>query len=220
MSAKIRVLIAEDHTIVREGIRLILEAQADMDVVGEASDGQEAVDRARKLQPDIVLMDISMPGMDGLEATRQIRRELPNAHVVGLTVHDSDAYFFRMLEAGASGYVLKGAPSADLLAAIRGAHNGSVFLHPSLIGRLVGDYLRRVHQGETSDSYNTLSEREKEVLRLLGEGHTNQEIARRLHLSMSTVQTHRSHIMEKLNLQNRAELIKYALRRGLIDPAK
>ena len=217
MAKKIRVLVAEDHAVVREGIRLILESQPDMEVIGEAADGREALEKTRELHPDVVLMDIGMPEMNGLEATRQIKRSLPETQILALTVHEQGDYLFRMLEAGASGYVLKGAPSSDLLAALRAASRGEVHLHPSLTTRLVGDYVRRLKRGEATDSYDRLTEREKDVLMLLAEGLTNQQIATRLVISASTVETHRIHIMEKLGLRNRTDLIKYAIRHGLID---
>ncbi len=219
MPKKIRVLVAEDHAVVREGIRLILESQSGMEVIGEAADGREALEKARELHPDIVLMDIGMPEMNGLEATREIKRSLPETQILALTVHEQGDYLFRMLEAGASGYVLKGAPSSDLLAGLRAASRGEVHLHPSLTTRLVGDYVRRLKRGEAIDSYDTLTERERDVLMLLADGLTNQQIATRLVISASTVETHRIHIMEKLGLRNRAELVKYAIRHGLTDPA-
>lgn len=214
---KIRVLIAEDHTIVREGIRMILAAQPDIEVVGEADSGHEAVAQARVLQPDVVVMDISMPGMDGIEATRLLKRTFPRMEVVVLTVHKSDEYFFQVLQAGASGYVLKGATSKDLVDAVRTVAHGEVFLYPSVAKRLLEDYLSRVETGEVEDSYGGLTAREREVLILIGEGLSDREIAEKLFISPSTVQTHRAHIMEKLHLRSRAELIKYAIRRGLID---
>jgi two-component system response regulator NreC len=215
--SKIRVLVVDDHTIVREGIRLLLEGSPDIEVVGEAAEGKAALSEVRTLQPDVVLMDITMPGMSGLEATRQIKAQWPEVQVLALTMHENEEYFFQILHAGASGYVLKGASSAELLSAIRAAARGDVFLHPSLARKLVGDYLRRVGVGEEQPSFDRLTPREKEVLTLIAEGYTNREIAERLVISPSTVQTHRARIMEKLNLQNRTELIKYAIRRGLID---
>lgn len=214
----IRVLIAEDHTIVREGIRLILEAAPDIEVVGEVTTGREAVEQACRLEPDVVCMDISMPDMDGLKATRQIKRCCPNVQVVALTVHESDEYFFQMLKAGASGYVLKDAASSDLVAALRAVARGEVFLYPTVAKKLVEDYVSRVGEEEAPEGYRTLTPREREVLALIGEGLTNREIAERLVISLSTVQTHYAHILEKLGLSNRAELIKYAIQHGLIDP--
>lgn len=215
--SKIRVLVADDHAIVREGVQMLLEAHPDIEVIGEAVDGQEALDKAAQLRPDVVIMDIGMPGMDGLQATRRIKELSPDVHVLALTMHESNDYFFHVLSAGASGYVLKGATSADLISAVRAVHRGDVFLHPSVTKRLVTDYLRRVSDGEERASYDGLTNREREVLTLVAEGYTNQQIAERLVLSTSTVQTHRANIMRKLNLQNRTELIKYAIRQGLID---
>lgn len=217
MSAKIRVLIAEDHAIVRRGIRLLLDDQPDIEVIGEATDGREAITLVEQLRPDVVLMDLAMPSINGLEATHTIRKRFPEVQVVALTVHESDEYFFQMIEAGAAGYVLKGADPALLLEAIRTAHRGEVFLHPPLTTKLVRDYLRRARSGEAHALYHDLTEREREVLRLIAEGHTNQEIADLLCISLSTVQTHRTHIMEKLKLRRRSELIDYALRHGLLN---
>ncbi|MBI2954879.1 MAG: response regulator transcription factor [Chloroflexi bacterium] len=214
---RVRVLVVEDHGIVRDGIRLLLQAEPDMEVVGEASDGQSAIEKAAQLDPDVVLMDLGLPNVSGIDATRCIRESCPRTKVLALTVHDSDDHFFRSLDAGASGYVLKGATSNELLHAIRAAYRDEIYLPPSLSKRLVGDYLRRVRAGEEKDSYDSLSSREREVLRLIAEGNTNQEIASLLTVSPSTVQTHRSRIMEKLNLRSRADLIKYAIRRGVID---
>jgi len=215
---RIRILIADDHTIVRTGVRLILEAEPDMEVVAEAATGEEALAQTRQLQPDVVLMDIAMPGMSGLDATREIKRLWPHIQVVGLTVHRSDDYFFRMLEAGASGYVLKGAATEELLAAVRAAAKGDVFLYPSVAKNLVQDYVERVRSGEIAPAYADLTDREIEVLRLIAEGHSTSEIGRILGVSPHTVQSHRRHIMEKLNLHDRGELIRYAIRRGLIEP--
>lgn len=217
--SKIRVLVADDHTIVREGVRILLEAQPDIQVVGEAADGQEALRQVREFKPDIVLIDIAMPNLNGLEATRAIKREHPQTHVIVLTMYESDEYFFQVLNAGASGYVLKKAASVDLIAAIRAVHAGDVFLYPSVARRLVSDYLTRVHSGEEKTSYDGLTERERQVLKLIAEGHTNQAIAEKLVISPSTVQTHRTRIMQRLNLHSRAELIQYAVRKGLLDYA-
>ncbi len=216
---KIRVLVVDDHTIVREGVHILLEAQSDIEVVGEAADGQEALVRARELQPEIALVDIAMPGMNGLELTRALKRDWPQISVIILTMYESDEYFFQVLDAGASGYVLKKAASADLVAAIRAVHAGDVFLYPSVARRLVSDYLARVKSGEEQNSYDGLTPREREVLKLIAEGHTNQAIAEKLVISPSTVQTHRTRIMQRLNLHNRVELIQYAVRKGLLDHA-
>ena len=216
---RIRILLVDDHALVREGIRMILAAQDEIEVVGEASDGGQAVELAASLRPDIVLMDLDMPGVDGLEATLRIKRECPKVQVLALTVHDSDDYFFRVLAAGASGYVLKGANSSELLAALKAAHQGEIFLLPSLTKRLVKDYLRRVKSGEESSSYDRLTEREQQVLRLVAAGRTNQEIATALTITPSTVQTHCANIMEKLDMHSLAALMHYAYLRGLIGEA-
>jgi len=218
MPEAIRVLIVDDHAIVRAGVRLLLQAEPDIEVVGEASDGEGAIAQTEALQPDVVLMDLAMPGISGLEAGREIKRLWPHVHVLALTMHRSDDYFFRMLEAGASGYVLKGADPADLITAVRTVHQGEVFLYPSMAKKLVSDYLVRVQSGEERASYDGLTDREREVLRLIAEGNTTAEIAQMLHVSPHTVQSHRRAIMEKLNLHDRVELVKYAIRRGLIEP--
>jgi two-component system response regulator NreC len=211
--AKLRVLLADDHAIVREGVRLILNAQPDMEVIGEASNGDEALRLAHTLKPDLVLMDIGMPGKNGLDATRALKETQPNTPVLILTMHEDEDYFFRVLAAGASGYVLKGAGSDELLNAIRAVRQGGVYLYPTMAKKLVGDYLKAQDTGAS----DPLTPREREVLKLIAAGKTNREIAEALVLSLNTVQTHRLHIMEKLNLHNRTELIKYAMRRGLIE---
>ncbi|MCL5998397.1 MAG: response regulator transcription factor [Chloroflexi bacterium] len=213
----IRVLIADDHTIVRQGLHALLQAQPDIQVVGEAGDGAEAVRLAHEAHPSIAIMDIAMPVMDGLVATRVIKRDVPEVHVLILTMHENDEYFFRALQAGASGYVLKQAAATDLIAAIRAVARGEVFLYPSIAKKLLLDYLRRAQTGESLSTPEQLTLREHEVLALIAEGLSNREIAERLVLSRSTVQTHYSHILQKLGLQNRVELIRYALRHGLID---
>ena len=213
--AKIRVLLADDHAIVREGVRLLLNTQSDIDVIGEATNGEQAIALARTLAPDILLMDIGMPGMNGLEATRALKKELPSVNILVLTMHEGDDYFFRILAAGASGYLLKGASSEELLSAIRAVHQGGVYLYPTMAKKLMSDYLKK--QKEDTDDPERLTPRERQVLKLIAEGKTNREIAEEFVLSINTVQTHRLHLMEKLNLHNRAELIKYAVQRGLIE---
>ena len=214
MSDRIRVLIADDHTIVRSGLRLLLEAEPDIDVVGEALEGREALNLVEKHLPDVVLMDIAMPGMDGLEATRQIKDSWPQVKVLVLTMHRSDEYFFEMLKAGASGYILKGAETSDLIHAVRVVGRGEVFLYPTMAQKLVEDYLNYIQWGEETGS--SLSPREKEILRLLSEGCSTKEIAKKLVISPSTVHSHRSNLMTKLGLNSRRELIQYARQRGLI----
>lgn len=213
---RIRVLIADDHGIVRAGIRSLLEAHEDIEVVGEAADGWEAVEQAMRLKPDVVLMDIAMPGLRGFEATREIRERLPQVRVLALTVHDREEYFFAMLKAGASGYVLKEGEPEELLAAIRAAHQGDAFLSPAVAKAVLDDYLARRDEDRTDD-YDRLSLREKEVLQLVVEGKTTREIAEVLCLSVKTVEKHRSSMMKKLGLQSFHGLIKYAVRKGLIE---
>lgn len=214
---KIRVLICDDHAILRDGIKLLLNSQLDMEVVGEAIDGREAVEQARALQPDMILMDIAMPGLNGLEATKQIRRDVPDARVLVLTMYENDEYVSRMLEAGVLGYVLKKAAGTELVNAIRSIHQGEAFLYPSITKRLVEDYLRRVETGQERDSFGGLTDREREVLQLVAEGHVNREIAEILNISVRTAQNHRAHIMEKLGIHDRGELIKYAIQKGIIE---
>lgn len=214
MRDKIRIIVADDHAIVREGVRQLLAHEPDIEVVGEAADGAQVLELARQSHPDMILMDIAMPGLNGLEATRAIKTELPQVNVLVLTMQEGEEYFFRILQAGASGYVLKGAHSSELLSAIRAVHQGGVYLYPTMAKKLLSDFIKRPEaEGDTSDP---LTAREREVLKLIAAGKTNRGIAEELVLSINTVQTHRLHIMEKLNLHNRAHLVKYAIRRGLI----
>jgi DNA-binding NarL/FixJ family response regulator len=215
---KIRVLLADDHAIVRQGVKLILTAEPDIEVIGEAEDGLQAVDLARQLKPDVAVLDISMPGINGIEATRQIKASVPGAAILALTMHADDSYVFQLLKAGGSGYVLKNAAATDLVQAVRAARRGEAFLYPSVAKAVVADYLKRLEAGEGRETYDGLTQREKEILTLVAEGATNQEIAERLYISVKTVQTHRAHIMEKLNLHDRTMLVRYAIRKGLIEP--
>ncbi|MDQ7842398.1 MAG: response regulator transcription factor [Armatimonadota bacterium] len=215
---EIRVLIAEDHAVVREGIRMILDAQPDLEVVGEARDGDEAVRLARQLRPDVVVMDISMPKKNGVEATQEIRRVLPETQVLILTMHEEESYVFQLLRLGAAGYVLKRAAATDLVEAVRAAARGEAFLYPAVARSVVQDYLDRMRSGEGAGRYDGLTDREREILVLIAEGLTNAQIADRLFISVKTVQTHRAHIMEKLDLHDRSLLVRYAVRKGLIQP--
>jgi two-component system response regulator NreC len=217
MARKIRLLVADDHPVVRAGLRLLLSAQPDMEVVGEAADGQTAVERALELKPDVVVMDLTLGEMDGLTATREIVDHNPRTKVVVLTIHDDEAYLRQALQAGATGYVLKEAVDTEIAVAIRVVHRGEVFLYPSFTRVLLEDLLQARESDEQGqgDSYGLLSEREKEVLRLVALGDTNREIAERLFLSVRTVETYRARLMEKLNLKSRGELVRYALRKGL-----
>ncbi|HCI82767.1 MAG TPA: DNA-binding response regulator [Ktedonobacter sp.] len=214
---KIRILLADDHTILRAGLRMMLNAQPDMEVVGEAQDGRQAIAEVQRLQPDVVLMDITMPDMNGIDATRQIKRMLPETKVLVLTMHENDEYVFQALRAGAAGYMLKEAADTDLISALRIIQSGQFYLSPMAQSVMVGDYLQRVRTGEEKDSYSSLTEREREILKLVAEGFTNNQIAEKLVISPKTVDTHRTHVMDKLNLHSRAELVKYAMRRGLLE---
>ena len=209
---KIRILVADDHSVVRKGIRILLEMEPDMDVVGEAGDGLEALDKFKELEPDILLLDITMPGMTGLEVAKVVNKESPRSRVVLLTMHEGDEYFFQALAVGAAGYIVKGASADEVMNAIRSVSQGGVYLQPSLAKKLVSDYLKN----KSTAAYDGLTPREGEVLRLIADGLTNRQIASDLSISVTTVQTHRAHVMEKLNLHSQAELIKYAMRKGIL----
>lgn len=211
---RIRILVVDDHAIMRDGIRALLNLHDDIEVIGEASEGKEAVEKAQELMPDVVIMDIAMPGMDGLEATRRIRKKSPKMKVLVLTQHDNKEYILSVIKAGASGYVPKRALGSELVSAIRAVQQGDSFLYPSAATALIEDYLQ---QAKEEEPYDQLTAREREILKLIAEGHTSREIADMLFLSLKTVLGHRAKIMEKLNLHNRAELIKYAMRKGLVS---
>ncbi len=214
--AKLRVLIVDDHGIVRAGIKSLLESQPDIEVVGEAAGGEEAIEKSRQLKPDMVLMDIAMPGMNGIEATRGIKKERSDTIVLVLTMHDDAEFFFPVLRAGASGYLLKGAPPYELLYAIQTVRQGQVFLSPA-ITKVLLEPLVVSADGPEDEKYKGLTRREKEVLRLAAAGRTNREMAEALFLSVRTVEKHRQAVMHKLGLTRREDLTKYALRKGLID---
>jgi DNA-binding NarL/FixJ family response regulator len=223
----ITVLLADDHDILRDGLKAVLALAGDITVIGEARTGREAVLETERLRPDVVLMDISMPELDGVEASRRIRQQTPDTRVLFLTMHEAEEYFFRALQAGAVGYVIKRTAAADLLAAVRAVARGESFLSPSMARALVNDYAERGSRSSSgvtadelsaSDSYATLTSREREVLQLVGEGNSNQEIASRLHLSIKTVQSHRAAVMMKLGLRDVTHLVRYAVRRGIVDP--
>ena len=215
----IRLLVADDHPVVRAGLRMLLGTQPDMEVVGEAVDGATAVERALELRPDVVVMDITMRGTNGLAATREIVKRIPQTKVLILTMHDSEEYLRQTLEAGATGYVLKQAADTELAVAIRAVQRGEIYLYPAFTRVLLRDFTpNRDTDGQAQrDSYELLSPREKEVLRMVALGHTNRKIADQLFLSVKTIETYRARVMEKLNLRTRAALVRYALLRGLLD---
>ena len=212
-SRRIRILLADDHTVLRSGLRALLSVHGDLEVAGEAAEGAEAIRLAHALKPDVVVMDIGMPGVSGIDATARIRRELPLTKVLILSMHDDQGYLRQALRAGASGYVLKKAADTELLAAIRAAARGEVFLDPSLAKGLVEDVvLPKAQEPEIP----TLSDREREVLQLLARGHTNQQVADRLCIGVKSVETYKARLMDKLGLKGRAELVRYALTHGLL----
>jgi DNA-binding NarL/FixJ family response regulator len=212
-SKRIRILLADDHAVLRAGLRALLTAQGDLEVVGEASDGAEAIHLTQTLRPDVVVMDIGMPGVSGIDATARIKRDSPAIKVLILSMHDDRGYLRQVLRAGASGYVLKKAADTELLAAIRAAARGEVFLDPTLAKALVDEVMEpKAASGEAP----ALSDREREVLRLLAHGHTNQQVADRLCISVKSVETYKARLMEKLGLKGRAELVRHALQHGLL----
>lgn len=210
---KIKVLVVDDHAILRDGIRALLALQDDIEIVGEAAEGKEAIEKARELEPDVIVMDLAMPGMDGLEATRRIRKKNPSVRVLVLTQHDSKEYILSAIKAGATGYIPKRALGSELITGIRTVCQGDSFLYPSAAAALIEDY-RQQAEGEP---YDRLTEREREILKLIAEGYTSRIIANMLFISLKTVLNHRMKIMEKLDLHNRTELIKYAMRKGLVS---
>ena len=214
--SKIRLLLADDHQIVRAGLRMLFQAESDMEIVGEVDSGEAALRAVGELKPDVVIMDVAMPGMSGIEATRRIKEISPDTAVLAVTMHEDEQYFFEMLNAGASGYVPKRAAPDDLVSAIRVVSHGEVFLYPSLAKYLVKDFLHRVESGGVPAG-EELTPREREVLTYIAEGYTNREIADALVISVKTVDRHRENIMRKLNLHSRVELVKYAIEKGLIS---
>ena len=212
MSQKIRILLADDHAVVRKGFRLILSTQPDMEIIGEAGNGKECVAMAAELNPDIVVMDVAMPELNGIEATRRLAASNPQTRVLALSMHKDSVYVREILRAGAKGYLLKDALDTELLAAVRAVAKGEGYLHPSVSEAVLVDYRRHV-----TDPLDLLSTREREVLQLIAEGKTNKDIATLLNLSVYTVDAHRGRIMEKLNLHSTGELVRFAVRKGLID---
>lgn len=216
---KITVLIADDHEVVRDGIKELLRHQADIEVIGEASNGMEAVERARELHPRVVLLDISMPKINGIEAMNLLRQIVPPPEVVVLTMHDKDAYIRQLMNAGVKGFVLKASPSREIIDAIRAAHRGDVFISTKLHQKVVRGYLQ-APQAETQSfrRYDLLSEREQQVFRLIAQGKSSRDIADFLCISLKTVEKHRAHIMQKLGLHDRVDIVKYAIKIGIMDP--
>ncbi len=214
----IKLLVADNHAVVREGLHAVVEAEGDIEVVGEAANGLEAVGRARELRPDVILLDIGMPIMDGLAACRHITEENPEARVLILTVHAEEQFFFEALRAGVQGYMLKRSSGKELRMAIRAVARGCAWLSPELTGSLVEDFLGRAQVDGNNQVLGRLTIREREVLKLVAEGRTSAEIGQLLSISTNTVQTHRAHAMEKLDLHERTGLVRYAIRTGLIEP--
>jgi len=213
---KIRVLVADDHAIVRDGIRALLALTEDIEVIGEAANGRDALEMVTRLSPDIVLMDIVMPLMDGLEATRRVHKEFPEAKVIVLTQYEDREYVLPVIEAGASGFISKAVASSELTSAIRSVYHGDSFLSPSIARLLVEDYRQIARIGKTKDISEQLTDREREILKLLAEGHSTREIAQMLVISPKTVERHKTNLMTKLDIHNRLDLFKYALRKGII----
>jgi two-component system response regulator NreC len=214
---KVRILIADDHGIVRKGLRLQLEQHEEFEVVGEASDGREAVRMVEELAPQVVIIDIAMPHLNGIEATAQMTKRDPQLRVIMLSMHSDEGYVMRTLSAGAKGYLLKETADQDLFRAVRAVAQGKVFFSPAIANTLLEDYMRQLQQRGLHDSYDLLTEREKEILQLLAEGRSNKEVATTLDLSTYTVETHRTHLMQKLNLHSSAEIVLYAVRKKIIS---
>ena len=213
---RIRILLADDHTLVRQGLRKLLEERPDWEVIAEAGDGREAVRLAEQLKPDVAILDVAMPLLNGIEATRQITKRVPGTHVLVLSMHADEAYVTQILQAGATGYLLKDSADVDLLKAVGEAAHGRSFFSPAIASVMLDDYVRQLADKGVTDRYEALSAREREIFQLIAEAKTNKEIAALLSVSPSTVETHRAHIMEKLDLHSAAEIVLYAVRRGVI----
>ena len=214
---KVRVLLADDHQLIRSGIRLMLEREPDLGVVGEASDGREAVALAKSLRPDVVIMDIGMPNLNGIEAAGQMTKENPELAIMILSMHPDETYVLRALKAGARGYLLKDSAEADLIKAVHVVAGGKSFFSPAVSKVLLDDYVRKLKRSGTDDAYDLLTPRERETLQLIAEGKSNKDIANLFNVSVYTVESHRSNLMEKLNLRGLPELILYAVRKGIIS---
>jgi DNA-binding NarL/FixJ family response regulator len=214
--ATVRIILADDHTIVREGLRKILEGQPGWEVIAEAADGREAVRRTLELKPDVVVLDLAMPHLSGIDAIQQIVRRLPSARVLVLSMHAEEVYVTRAIKAGAHGYLLKDSAGSEVLRAIAALTQNKSFFSPAVSRVMLDDYVRQLAEHGITDRYDTLSEREREVFQLIAEGKANKEIAEMLHLSPSTVETHRARIMEKLDVHSAVEIVLYAVRKGII----
>ena len=212
----IRILLADDHTVVRKGLRLLLENQPDFQVIGDAADGREAVELAEQRKPDVIIMDVAMPVLNGIEAARQICAKMPSTAIVFLSMHSDEGYVLKALKVGARAYLLKDSAEHDLIDAVKAVSVGKAFFSPAIGKMLAEDYVREMREQKVEDSYELLTTREREVLQLLAEGRSNKEVATFLQLSLHTVETHRSNILEKLNLHSGAELILYAIRKGVV----
>jgi len=214
---KLRILLADDHTVVRAGLRVLLEKTPNLEVVEETENGRQAVELAAALKPDVVVMDVGMPMLNGIEATKQIANQCPETRVVILSMHSDETYVMRALQAGACGYLLKDSAAVDLIGAIEAVTHGKSFFSPKVSRILAEDYVRVLKQKGAVDTYDLLTSREREILQLLAEGRSNKEVATALNISLYTVETHRGHILQKLNLHNSAELVLYAVRKGIIS---
>jgi two-component system, NarL family, response regulator NreC len=214
--SRIRILLADDHTLFRQGVRTLLASESDMEVVGEAPDGAAAAERAAELKPDVVLLDIGMPGLSSFETTRQIKRNRPETKVVFLTMYDDEDYLVEGMEVGANGYVLKDSPAPQLVAAVRDVYRGGSYLSPRMLSQLVDDFRTRVKTTDRMPRFATLTPREKEVLKMLAEGNSVKEVATQLNLSVKTVEAHKFNLMRKLDIHNKAHLVQYAIQKKVI----
>ena len=214
--ARIRILLADDHTLFRQGVKTMLAAESDMEVVGEAADGTSAAERAAELRPDVVLMDIGMPGPSSFEITRQIKRNRPETRVLFLSMYDDEDYLVQSMEVGGSGYVLKDSPAPQLVAAVRDVSRGGSYLSPRMLSQLVDDFRTRVRTTDRLPRFATLTPREKEVLKMLAEGNSVKEVACQLNLSVKTVEAHKFNLMRKLDIHNKAQLVQYAIQKKVI----
>ncbi|MNI18052.1 Oxygen regulatory protein NreC [compost metagenome] len=213
-----KILVVDDHAVVRSGLMMLLNGKHGIEVIGEAADGDEGIQATLLLKPDVVLMDINMPqGKDGLTATAELKALMPDVAILILTMHDDDEYLFRSIQAGASGYILKSAPHEELITAIKSVADGNAYLYPTATKRLMHEYVERLKHGENTSTYESLTEREKEVLVLIVKGFSNKEVGEHLMISVKTVETHKSNLMEKLGLKTRPELVKYAMKKGLLN---